>query len=403
MAHFARTAAFLPLAGLTLLSAFAACGDERPPPPADAFNLSGGTSGAGGSGAGSSFLDSGMTDGPPPADADACTNEVFEIIRDRPNLYFVLDRSGSMTDSIPGGLAKYVEARIAFGNLLRIIGHRVAYGAALFPGVNDPDLCAAGTPIMDVKIGDPPSTDGTDGPVLKEFLARIGSATVTGGTPTSSTLEALRPTLSSLEGETFVLLATDGAPNCNTNAICGVDECIPNIEGLFITSSQQCDDTFNCCDEGLVVDAGANCIDRPASVAAVQGLNDVGIKTYVVGMPGSEQYATTLDQMAVAGGTAREQAPFYYAVDDTAALTQALTQIGVEVAITCDIELAKPPDDPTLVEVYFDSSEVEQNSDDGWVFVSDTDIELRGDACATLKSGAVTQVQVTGPCSLGAK
>src|SRR5262245_48724403 len=71
--------------------ALVACSDEARPP-----GLRGPYEGLGGAG-GIDF--DGGTSGPPPVDADAsgiCGNEVHPLIVDAPNLYFVLDASGSM-------------------------------------------------------------------------------------------------------------------------------------------------------------------------------------------------------------------------------------------------------------------------------------------------------------------
>src|SRR5688572_13709480 len=63
----------------------------------------------------------------------------------RPNLYFAIDASGSMTASIPAGDStsdpslflppndRYDAIARAIERLLRRIGHRVSFGARLFP------------------------------------------------------------------------------------------------------------------------------------------------------------------------------------------------------------------------------------------------------------------------------
>jgi hypothetical protein len=303
------------------------------------------------------------------------------------------DLAGSVYD-------KYTNARIAVANVLRGIGHRVSYGAAVFPSAGSQTKgCNPGSEVFATMPGDPPSyaQKGEDGPILKGLLTKLAFYAPAGGTPTSATLETLTPTLTALNGETVVILATDGAPNCNVNAVCGADQCIPNIEGASL-GGVPCSPTFNCCDPNNVVDGGANCVDGPASVDAVATLASSGIKTYVVGMPGSEVYSDVLDQLAEAGQTARPGAPKYYDTTDAEELTDVLRSIGIEVAISCEISIDFSPEDPNLVNVYFDTSLLPFDPENGWSWQGDTEIEIHGQACTDLKSGDILQVQVVAGC-----
>ena len=65
---------------------------------------------------------------------------------------------------------------------------------------------------------------------------------------------------------------------------------------------------------------------RPRAAADLAG---AGIKTFVIGVPGSEPYDMVLDRLAVEGGTARAAEPLYYpvATSDTAALAAVFAQI----------------------------------------------------------------------------
>ena len=70
------------------------------------------------------------------ADAALCGNQRIPAISDPPNLYFVVDRSGSMSDPLPGSrYSKYENARIAISVMLRAVGHRVRYAAAVYPAL----------------------------------------------------------------------------------------------------------------------------------------------------------------------------------------------------------------------------------------------------------------------------
>ncbi|MEZ4223460.1 MAG: vWA domain-containing protein [Polyangiaceae bacterium] len=373
---------------------FAACGGESHPPLFQPLqDASAGTGGA-------PLIDAGINDGPPSADAELCGNQLIPVVIDRPNLYFVLDRSGSMSDPQAGGLDKYQSARVAIADVLRTVGHRVRYGAAVFPGSSGPiPGCESGVEVFPTQDGDPVTfaEQQKDGPVLQALLNTLAKMSPQGGTPTSATLTALAPTLTALTGKTFVVLATDGGPNCNLATSCAIQDCMPNIEGAVI-NGVPCDSVYNCCAPNVPGGGPLNCVDGPASEAAVAALAAQGIPTYVVGMPGSEVFAKVLDKLAVAGLTARATSPKYYAVSDATELSDALKQIGVTVAISCTIELDFEPEDADLVNVYFDKSVLPGDATDGWQWAGSKTIEILGPACDKLKSGDVYQLQVVGGC-----
>lgn len=327
-----------------------------------------------------------------------CGNEVLQALEDPPNLYFVLDRSGSMTDPTPGFPGTKLEAsRKAIEDVLREVGHRVQYGAAVFP-YGASAGCGTGAEVFFTRPGDAlsTSTDGY-GPILDELMRTLRRFDAAGGTPAAATLDALAPTLSALPGTTYVLLFTDGAPNCNLSATCSPDQCILDLSQVPLDDGRVCGLDAACCEEPVTPHPGANCIDPNATVAT-QFLADLGVRTYVIGLPGAAPYADTLNLMAEAGGTARSGGTAYYAANSTDALLQSLSSITLNLALSCEIHLQEPPPDPELVNLYFDSTLVESNADDGWTYVGGQNIELHGAACDQLMSGKVRQVQVVSGC-----
>jgi hypothetical protein len=234
--------------------------------------------------------------------------------------------------------------------------------------------------------------------VLRDLQERLSDIDPKGATPTAATLESILPTLSELEGDTFVVLVTDGAPNCNLEGECSAAECTLNIEGLTV-GNRACDESYNCCDpENTGTNAGTYCTDGDASLGAVTALAEAGIMTYVIGMPGAAPYATLLDELAAAGGTARGAQTDYYAVGDADALREALHDIGTGIAISCSIDLEDPPDDPSRVNVYFDGTVVPGDDTDGWVWDGESRIEVRGEACDELRSGEIREARVVFGC-----
>lgn len=388
-----RTLAALSAALAGLLGA---CGSEEHPPTFQPI-ASGGAGGSGGL-----SVDSGASDGPPSLDAQGlCGNQILPVLIDRPNLYFVVDRSGSMQELLPGSnQSKYVAARIAFADVLSKIGHRVHYGAAVFPSSGGPIVgCAAGAEVFPTQSGDPASyaAAGQQGPVLKSFLTTLASIVPEGGTPIASTVDALRPILTGLPGKTVAVLATDGAPNCNLGASCGVADCQLNVEGGSV-GGKLCNASFNCCDPTLVPDGQLYCVDADPTEAAITALALAGVDTYVIGMPGSEYYSDLLDTFALAGNTPRPTLPHYYPTSNSEDLADALRDIGVKVAVSCTITLDQAPPDANLVNVYLDATLVTYDEVDGWAWIDATTLELRGAACAALQSGDVLQVQVVSGC-----
>jgi hypothetical protein len=345
---------------------------------------------------------------PPPEDTtNFCGNQIIPLVTNRPNLYFILDRSGSMSDPMPdprngSSIEKFIGARRAIHDVLFAMGHRVSYGAAVFPRIGNISTCDPGDQIDKVAPGDSVTyaRNGIDGPHLTKLMgpkAPLSSYVPEGATPTAATLAFLSERLIALSGDTAVVLATDGAPNCNMDLSCESAQCIPNIEGSLLSDGSTCGKPQNCCSL-----FPGNCIDVDASVAPIAELLGYNIKTYVIGLPGSEAYQEVLNRFAIAGGTARVRTnptdPAYYPVTDSEMLTQALRNITAELSISCTVVLDQAPPDWTQVNVYFDNGLVKMNPADGWKQIDSTTLEITGPACDLLRSGDVFQIQVVAGC-----
>lgn len=374
-----------------LAALLVACQEQDRPPPLT--HETGGDAGffidAGLGGCGASSL--------PPATCGGTTVSV-ELLRN--NLYFLLDRSGSMGEPLEGSSSdKYDSARLAIDALLERVGHRVFYGAGVLPGNGDDGVgCDTGLEVFRTRQGDTLGAGCEDGAgtTRQALQFALGGFSTRAGTPVAATLAALAPALLALPGKTSLILATDGAPNCNRELRCGPSECLLNLEGATL-DGRPCDDSFNCCDPNNLRTGPYSCIDSVASVAQVAALAEAGIPSYVIGMPGSELYASVLSELASAGGTARPEGTAYYAARDTAELGAIFEQIGA-LTVSCTVELAQPPADPSLVNVYFDTRIVPADPADGWAWVDEQSIALAGAACAELEAGDVRQVQVVFGC-----
>ncbi len=308
----------------------------------------------------------------------------LSLLGEPPNLYFVLDRSGSMLEA-----NKWQTVRSVVIDVMRALGPRAKFGAAVFPAPGGASACSAGVEVMAPRLGDVPA--GAYG-MTSALFTRQTDITAEGGTPTAATLAALTPKLVAYSGKTFVILATDGAPNCNANAACDVDGCTLNIDG----TSPGCAPNVppNCC-----ASAPASCVDETPTLDAVSALHARRVDTYVVGVPGSAAYASLLDAIATAGGTARPGSPRYYAVDttDAAALATALTSIAAKITATCTLPLADTPPDPAMVNVYLDGAVVPADPIDGWR-VDGATVTLLGKTCARVLAGDALAVRVVAGC-----
>jgi hypothetical protein len=350
------------------------------------------------------------SEGPRPDLLSPCGAATVELDFLRPNLYFAIDASASMREDIPRAEApdrapgaallpsdRYGVLALAIQTLLERVGHRVNYGATLFPSADA--ACDSGEEILHLSPGDAVSfaVSGNVGPVLSDLMFSINRRTPRGGTPVAEALSALLPKLRDRgSSPTYLFLVTDGGPNCDLYARCGPETCIPNLERTPISDGVLCAAPINCCDPALF--GPLNCLDQTGSLLAVSALAQAGVHTFVIGIPGSDAFASVLDQLALAGGLARSSTPAYYRVGDAENLIETVSHLGLGVALSCSIELAAPPPDPRLVNVFFDGKLVPADPVDGWGFVDSQTVQLLGSSCELLKTGEVLQADIVAGC-----
>ena len=362
----------------TLLGALVApagCGSGRPPPeknnllpPVDASTPSfeGGTRKPPGCG---------QKD-----DGSFCDCVDVPLFGEAPNMYFVLDRSGSMAAD-----GKWDQVRGTVAKVMRDLGPRASFGATVFPGDAASNRCTPPKEVMSTRPGDSPADDKEP---TTAFLLTATSPAPSGGTPTASAMRFILPIAKSLTGKTFIVLATDGAPNCNPVKPCTIDQCQPNIEAV-----DGCDATVNCCEPPI--GDRESCLDGDETTAAIAALNSAGYPVYVIGIPGTERYGALLDRFAVAGGTA-QAGPKYFKVDSPDLLLATMRKIAAKIIASCTIKLKSPPEDPNLVNVYVDETVVPQDGD-GWKIEGDT-VTLLGRTCARILNGDSLDLRVIVGC-----
>lgn len=345
--------------------------------------------------------------GPSPSDFDAsttgepptCGNEPFGADAVPPNILLVIDRSGSMADTPDGfGSDKWSAMKAAVDTALASVQDDVALGLELYP--TGGDACgveaasALSVPVMPGRQALPDITSALDG------------ATPGGATPTAAALTSALDYFTDgpgrdLEGDRFVLLATDGGPNCNADATCDADRCTVNLDGACPAAVD------NCCDSSMAgADAEVGCLDAGETLLAIDALAAADIETFVIGIPGSEVYQSSLDAFAEAGGRPNPDAPpSYFAATATGGgvggLTGILERITAAVIRTCSLQLASEPPDRNRLNVEVDGETVPQFGADGWELTDDTDpptLVLKGATCDRIEQEGVDSVNVVFGC-----
>lgn len=316
-----------------------------------------------------------------PPDGGKCDCIEQDLVGEPPNMYFVLDRSGSMlTDD------KWTKIKVVVANVVRALGRRINVGVTVYPAVSSG--CATGAEVLSLRRGDAPQANDEDGPTTLALIQamNVGAG---GGTPTSATLVEVAKKLKSAKGKTFVVLATDGAPNC-TSTPCTAAKCSLNVESMFGCTPLGA----NCC----VGDNVQACVDDDGTNAAVKALKDQDVSTFVIGVPGVSPYADLLDRLAQTGGTARPQKPFYYPVDTAseADFTAAMKKVAAQILATCTFVLSAVSN-PDEINVYLDDVLTPKSDADGWKVEGNT-VTLTGATCRRALAGDVLDVRVVSGC-----
>ncbi len=282
-----------------------------------------------------------------------------------PNVMIVLDRSGSMYDDDSGVLIdRWTPAVRAVDEVTHALASRVRFGLMLF---GSDEECAVGT----IRVGPDLGTADT----IMGQLSGDPEALTGGGTPTAASLDVARSVLTSMPERSYVLLVTDGAPNCNSSL-----------------SGTDCRCTAGDCQYNNL-----NCLDAERAVQSVVQLNEGGVSTFVIGY-GTADWSDVLDRMAVAGNTGRAA---HIRVDDGAELQSALREVSRSV-ISCTYNLEMPVEDVRYIRVEVDGvalQHVSQRSDGaGWALPNRNTVELVGASCAAIQDGEHHEVNITIEC-----
>jgi hypothetical protein len=323
-------------------------------------------------------------------------------------LELVVDVSYSMTEQAPGtNQSKWEVTHDALREAVQDLPASVAVGVLYYPN-QDVQLSPTTQPIdacVNVDEMVPIQQLGeADSQQRNAILRSLDDAQTAGYTPTHDAYQyALNQGLVPYTGsgnQKFMLLITDGAP----------------------TMSEGC--TSGDATDGQVLDMPTQPIIDEVIAARAQG-----IRTFVIGSPGSEESAEEtggdmrpwLSRAATEGGTASAgcavDGPNFCHMDMTqeedfgAALREGLANIAGQVVDTCTFEIPEPPNgetiDPTLTNlvVTWGSGSASLFLPDnvggcevGWTFNDDGLVELCPTTCNEVKLDAGATVRLTFGC-----
>jgi len=299
---------------------------------------------------------------PPPV----CQNFDISTGRVAPDVLIVLDRSSSMRTE---GVNRWDPSVSGLTSITAKLESQIRFGLMAFPGPGNAsggggERCAAGE--LDVPI----ELDNA-----AEIAEKLTGYQLVNSTPTATTLEAAHDVLNArtppadmgVAGTPYVVLVTDGAPNCTNGR-----------------------------------DFAPGGFDQPAlqaSVAAITAMAKDGIKTFVLGYDANSdpQLKMSLDAMAVAGDTGDTE---HHEIENEAGLIDAFTAIAGK-AVSCDFTLSEPPADPSYVLVKVGGQQLNYQDPNGWILSDDKlTLTLQGDACGKLPKVTGSHVSVQVQCTV---
>jgi len=301
-----------------------------------------------------------------------CAAVMQPVAKLPPDILLIQDKSGSMNDAADGSCtgncganSKWSQTTAALTQVLTSTDATVNWGLKFFASPNG-GACGV--------------TNGADVAIAANNSGAInnliGRTTPGNSTPTRMAVGAGSAYMSTVNDANpkFLLLATDGLPNC-----------IPTTGGGTCTNNCQTSDM-----------AGA--------VQAVTDALSAGFPTFVVGIatssdPTSDQ---TLNAMAMAGGKPQASGPpYYYPVASQQQLVDALNAIVV-IAGTCVFTIPPPPNSDTdqmHIGVQVNGTEISHDTghSNGWDYTGTNQVTVYGSSCDAIMAGTAT-VQIVFKC-----
>ncbi len=325
------------------------------------------------------------------------------------SIEFVVDVSGSMLSTAPttGDQSKWAITKTALGNAIDALPSSTGAGMLFFPN-RDTVSNTDGQPrppseCVNTQAMIPLGQLGTAGSEQRLALANgLVSAAPAGGTPTHDAYDYALNNNGLIDpeqpGHRYVVLITDGQP----------------------TIAQFCEGTGQ----------PSYPVDYHPIVAEITTANSLGVKTFVIGSPGSEKNDATnedvrswLSEAARTGGTSDTPdcsdtgAPNYchfdmsIVPDFAAGFSSALTSIAAQVA-TCSYSVPLPPAGQTLdldkinvilttaaQEYYLMLRAGSSDCTEGWYLDGDNNVVLCSDTCQQIRTDNPASLDLLFGCA----
>jgi len=334
---------------------------------------------------------------------DECGVTSVEASFSAANVLLVIDKSSSMDDQPEGfELKKWEALKAALAPALEEVQEELSFGLLLYPFSKQVEIpldcfegcCEVPQGPAALSVGIEPGTGSAS-----KVMAALDATGPGGGTPTAAALDAALAYFTTgagkdLQGDRFVLLATDGGPNCGENStICAAEQCTPNLDGLCPAAEG------NCC-RG----EGSYCLDDAAVLQKIHALADASVPTFVIGIPGTERYAEYLEAFAIAGGVPNpNKHPAYYAVSAQAGvdgLTRTFRDITTHLVRSCEVDLGPVAPDKQLINVAVDCDIVPSDDGAGWDISDEAKatLVLAGDTCRRVRREGARRIDVVYGC-----
>jgi hypothetical protein len=274
--------------------------------------------------------------------ANDCDKLDLTAMATPPDILIVLDRSTSML------MGRWDPSVAAVKEFTAGLDQSVSFGLMLFPAKAN-DICAPG--MVDVPVGEMNAQK-----IATALAAAPPTPFPLGATPTSTSLMAALTALDPMDcadcipTPKYVLLVTDGEPNCAEDPVGDTNK-------------------------------------------AIDALTAKGVKTYVIGydLANNANSVMIMNGFAQHGGTDK-----YYPVEDQASLVKELTRVAGEL-VPCEFALMDEIADPSYVRVEIDGKTYSYGTDwtvDGKKIVLDP----MGGACPKLRDAKLHNVKVTREC-----
>lgn len=302
-----------------------------------------------------------------------CVDGLLAVRPAQPVVSLVVDRSTSMSQSFPGtGTSKWNALRSALHEALPPWNEDLALGLTLFPAVGNDSCGVSSSPELSPQVG-----------VVSSLLARLDATAPGGSTPTALAVERASANLAAMRAagaSKALVLATDGAPDCNATLDPRTCTCL---------SGSNCSAT--------------RCLDDARTIERLQAAVNAGIPTWVVGLRSTDdaRFVDVLNRLADAGGRPQVGSQRFFSAASQLELENAFAAIRAQVSV-CHYLTSSVPNAGGSLELRLDDVFIPYDVQgvNGWTWIDSGNGEfaLHGDACTKALARPVSALAVWVRC-----